>query len=139
MCSSTSHPALTEVARAVPTVVVLADDLIWATRLNAAISAAGARPAAARRIADLEQHLAPRAEGDPAGPGFAIVDLTARAYDGLEAIRVATGTGARVVAVGQHDDAALRRAALAAGAERVFTYRALFEDGPGKLAAWLAR
>ena len=69
---------------------------------------------------------------------FVIVDLTARAYDGVEAIRQAAGTGARVVAVGQHDDAALRRAALDAGAERVFTYRALFEDGPRQLARWLA-
>ncbi len=118
--------------------VVLADDLIWATRLDSAISAAGARPRAARRITDLERLLAPGSEGETAGAGFAIVDLTARAYDGLEAIRVATGTGARVVAVGQHDDAALRRAALAAGAERVFTYRALFEDGARTLGAWLA-
>ena len=130
---------MTEVAEVVPTVVVVADDLIWATRLDAAISAAGARPRRARRIADLERLLAPGAEGGETGAGFAIVDLTARAYDGLEAIRIATGTGARVVAVGQHDDAALRRAALAAGAERVFTYRALFEDGPRALGAWLAR
>jgi hypothetical protein len=43
-----------------------------------------------------------------------------------------------VVAVGQHDDAELRRAALGAGAERVYTYRALFENGPRTLAAWLA-
>jgi DNA-binding NarL/FixJ family response regulator len=68
-----------------------------------------------------------------------IVDLTARAYDGIEAIRRAAATGARVVAVGQHDDVALRRAALDAGAERVFTYRALFENGPRTLGAWLAR
>ncbi len=119
--------------------VVLADDLIWATRLNAAITAAGAQPRAARKLADLERHLAPGADGEAAGAGFAIIDLTARAYDGIEAIQVATGAGARVVAVGQHDDAALRRAALAAGAERVFTYRALFEDGPRAIGAWLAR
>ena len=73
------------------------------------------------------------------GAGFAIVDLTSRAYDGVTAIRAARAAGARVVAVGQHDDAELRRAALAAGAERVFTYRALFEDGPRNLAAWLDR
>ena len=133
--------------------VVLADDLIWATRLRAAIIAAGAQPMPARRLADLERLLAPPsgagsedgASGAPgaaaatAGAGFAIIDLTARAYDGIEAIRIATGTGARVVAVGQHDDTALRRAAIEAGAERVFTYRALFEDGPRTLAAWLAR
>jgi DNA-binding NarL/FixJ family response regulator len=126
---------LAEVAQALRTVVVLADDLIWATRLADAITAAGASPRRARRLADLEPLLKP----DGHGAGHAIVDLTARAYDGVEAIRVATATGARVVAVGQHDDAELRRAALAAGAERVFTYRALFENGPQTLAAWLAR
>ena len=70
---------------------------------------------------------------------LAVVDLTARAYDGVAAIRAAVGAGARVIAVGQHDDVALRRSALAAGAERVFTYRALFEDGPRILATWLRR
>lgn len=122
-------------ARALRTVVILADDLIWATRLSDALTAAGASPRRVRRLTDLASAVGP--EG--AGASLAIVDLTARAYDGIEAIRVATGTGARVVAVGQHDDAELRRAALAAGAERVYTYRALFEDGPRTLAAWLAR
>ena len=143
---------MTDARQADRSVVILADDLIWATRLSDAITAAGARPRPVRRLADLERLLAPSVEraesadpGSGAGggsvdaAGFAIVDLTARAYDGIEAIRVATGTGASVVAVGQHDDAALRRAAIAAGAERVFTYRALFEDGPRALAAWLAR
>jgi DNA-binding NarL/FixJ family response regulator len=126
---------LTDVAETVRTVAILADDLIWATRLSDAIAAAGARPRMVRRLADLGQVLAAADETR----GFAIVDLTARAYDGVEAIRQASATGARVVAVGQHDDVALRRAALDAGAERVYTYRALFEDGPRTLAAWLAR
>lgn len=134
---------MTDVAQVVRTVVVLADDLIWATRLSEAITTAGARPAPARRLSDLERLLARSGDDGTAAPaegaGFAIVDLTARAYDGVEAIRIATASGARVVAVGQHDDVALRRAALAAGAERVFTYRALFEDGRRTLAAWLAR
>jgi ActR/RegA family two-component response regulator len=132
MCSGTSRPAVADVAHVAPNVVILADDLIWATRLAEAITAAGAHPQPARRLADLERLLAEAA-------GFAIVDLTARAYDGVEAVRTAHGTGARVVAVGQHDDAALRRAAMAAGAERVYTYRALFEDGPRTLGAWLAK
>ncbi len=68
-----------------------------------------------------------------------VVDLTARAYDGVAAIGAAAAAGARVVAVGQHDDLALRRRATAAGAERVFAYRQLFESGPSKLAAWLAK
>jgi DNA-binding NarL/FixJ family response regulator len=110
------------------TVAILADDLIWSTRLADAVRAAGANPVVTRRAEDLER-LAPRA---------VIVDLTARAYDGVAAIRIAGGSGARVVAVGQHDDAALRKAALDAGASRVFTYRAVFEDGPRLLGLWLA-
>ena len=71
------------------------------------------------------------------GASDVIVDLTARAYDGVAAVRLASGTGARVVAVGQHDDKDLRGAATEAGASHVFTYRALFEDGPRLLARWL--
>ena len=108
-------------------VLVLADDLIWASRLADALTAAGATPRRVRRVEDLQD------------ASLAIIDLTARAYDGVAAIRAARDAGARVVAVGQHDDAALRRAALDAGAERVFTYRALFEGGAKLLGAWLAR
>ena len=110
-----------------PVVLVLADDLIWATRLADAVTAAGGQARRARRLEGLED----------LGATHAIVDLTARAYDGVAGVRAAAGAGARVVAVGQHDDAALRRAALEAGAERVFTYRALFEDGPRSIARWL--
>jgi hypothetical protein len=118
---------LAEPASAVGVVCVLADDLIWASRLSDAVTAAGASPRRVRRIADL------------AGASHAIVDLTARAYDGISAVRSAHDAGIRVVAVGQHDDAELRCAALDAGAERVFTYRALFEGGAKLLGAWLAR
>ncbi|HET7181578.1 MAG TPA: hypothetical protein VFI15_05040 [Candidatus Limnocylindrales bacterium] len=108
-------------------VVVLADDIIWASRLADSVTAAGGSPRRIRRVEDLE------------GAGRAIVDLTARAYDGVGAVRAASQAGARVVAVCQHDDAALRTAALDAGAERVFTYRALFEGGPKLIGAWLSR
>lgn len=67
-----------------------------------------------------------------------VVDLTARAYDGVAAIEAAHAAGRPVLAVGQHDDVALRRRALAAGADRVHPYRRLFEDGPRQLATWLA-
>lgn len=114
--------------------VVLADDLIWASRLVDAVAAAGGSPRWARRLEDLPALLA--ADG---GPALAIIDLTTRAYDGVAAVRTAHAAGARVVAVGQHDDIALRKAALEAGAERVFAYRALFEDGARLLGTWLAR
>jgi DNA-binding NarL/FixJ family response regulator len=66
-----------------------------------------------------------------------VVDLTARSYDAIAAIERASAAGLRILAVGQHDDAALRKRALAAGAERVYAYRKLFEDGPATLVAWL--
>jgi hypothetical protein len=69
----------------------------------------------------------------------AIVDLTARAYDGIGAIASATAAGRPVLAVGQHDDRDARQRALAAGATRVYAYRSLFKDGPRQLGAWLAK
>jgi hypothetical protein len=110
-------------------VVVLADDLIWSTRLVAQVRAAGAVPFAVRDAGAFAGALS--------GSRLAIVDLTAMAYDGVDAVALATTAGLRVLAVGQHDDRVLRRRALAAGAERVYAYRKLFDDGPRTLAAWL--
>ena len=121
-------------AAGVRTVAILADDLIWSTRLADAVRVAGAQPRVVRRLEDVQDLLADAPHGTPV-----VIDLTARAYDGVEAILLASGMRARVVAVGQHDDAAIRKAALDAGAERVFTYRALFEDGPRLLSRWLAK
>ncbi len=112
-------------------VIVLAQDLIWADRLSRAVSAADADPVAA---ASLVQASAAFGAADAA-----IVDLTARAYDGLAAIAAARAAGLSVLAVGQHDDIELRKRALAAGADRVYAYRLLFEDGPATITAWLAR
>ena len=67
------------------------------------------------------------------------MDLTARAYDGIEAIAAAVAAGASVLAVGQHDDMALRKRAIAAGAARVLAYRKLADDGPGAIRTWLER
>jgi hypothetical protein len=111
-------------------IVVLADDLIWSTRLMDQLRAAGAEPRHLRSSAGLADALSD-AEA-------LVVDLTTRAYDAIAAIREATDAGRRVLAVGQHDDHDLRRVALAAGAERVYAYRKLFETGPATLARWLA-
>jgi len=70
---------------------------------------------------------------------FAIVDLTAHAYDPMAAIERATSAGVRVLAVGQHDDVDQRKRALASGADKVLAYRKLFEDGPATIEAWLDR
>jgi hypothetical protein len=111
-------------------VAILADDLIWATRLADLVRGAGALPVPVRTLVALEAAFA--------GVDRVIVDLTALAYDGVAAVALATAAGQRVLAVGQHDDVDLRRRAIAAGAERVHPYRRLFEDGPRQIGAWLA-
>jgi DNA-binding NarL/FixJ family response regulator len=98
---------------------VVADDLIWASRLTAAIERAGATP-----VRD--------------GGEAVIVDLTGRAYDGIAAVAAAAQTGRTVIAVAQHDDADTRRRALAAGARRVFSYKKMFSDGSQVVADLLA-
>ncbi len=110
-------------------VAVLAQDLIWQDRLARAVEAAGATPTRAKTGPELDRALE--------CAKHAIVDLTARNYDAMAAIRRATGLGARVLAVGPHDDVEIRKRALAAGAEKVLAYRKLFEDGPATLTAWL--
>jgi len=65
-----------------------------------------------------------------------VIDLTARAYDGIEAARVATAARTLVFAVGQHDDAELRRQAHKAGA--VFApYRRLTGEGVNLVEMWV--
>jgi DNA-binding response OmpR family regulator len=110
-------------------VAVLADDLIWSTRLVEALRAAGAEPQAVRSLDAFAAALP--------GVDAVVVDLTARAYDGVSALGSARAAGRPALAIGQHDDRELRRRALSAGASRVFAYRKLFEDGPRTLAAWL--
>ncbi len=111
-------------------VVVVADDLIWAERLLRILRAVGAEPTVVRSVEGLGQVL-PTVSA-------AIVDLTARAYEGLAVVGEARAAGCRVLAVAQHDDVALQRGARAAGAERVVAYRLLHERGPEVLGAWLA-
>jgi DNA-binding response OmpR family regulator len=113
-------------------VLVLADDLIWSTRLAGHVRTAGAEPVVVRTAEAFAAALGGR------GATGAIVDLTSRAYDGLTAIAAARDAGVAVLAVGQHDDHVLRRDALAVGADRVLAYRKLFEDGPATIARWLA-
>jgi DNA-binding response OmpR family regulator len=112
-------------------VAVVADDLIWSSRLETQLRAAGAIPRRAASLAGLDACL-PDVDA-------VVVDLTARAYDGIGVIERAAQAGRPVLAVGQHDDHVLRRRALAAGASRVYAYRKLFEDGPAALAGWLDR
>lgn len=113
-----------------PLVIVLAEDLIWADRLGRLLDEAGASALRVRDAATLELRL-------PDAAGI-VVDLTALRLDPLAALGLARDAGVRALAVGQHDDHELRKRALAAGAERVYAYRKLFEDGPATIARWLA-
>jgi DNA-binding response OmpR family regulator len=108
-------------------IAVIADDLIWATRLSAAVERAGAVPVRLGGMAEL-----------PAEPcQGAIVDMALRAADGVAVIARLHAAGLPIIAVADHDDAPLRKRALAAGAGKVLAYRKLFEDGPAVIAAWL--
>jgi 2,4-dienoyl-CoA reductase-like NADH-dependent reductase (Old Yellow Enzyme family) len=102
-----------------PTIAVIADDLIWASRLAAAVERAGAKVV--------------RNGGD----AF-IVDLNGRAYDGLAKVAEAAAAGRPTIAVGQHEDVELRRRALAAGAVRVYSYNRFFREGPALVEKLLA-
>jgi hypothetical protein len=110
---------------------VLAQDLIWQDRLARSVELAGAKPDRAKTAPEFDRALV--------CADVAIIDLTARAYDPLVAIERAVAAGVRVLAVGQHDDVALRKRALARGAERVLAYRKLFEDGPATVEGFIAR
>lgn len=84
---------------------------------------------------------APGWSADPVAPPRvvgAIVDLFARRYDGVAAVRAIAAARLPVLAVAEHDDAEVRRAALDAGALRVFSYNKLFTDGPRLIDVWLA-
>ena len=112
-----------------PRIAILAQDIVWADRLARSVEAAGGEPARAK--------TAPELDGALVCADFAIVDLTAHAYDPVAAVERARSAGARVLAVGPHDDVALRKRAFVAGAEKVLAYRKLFEDGPGTIGRWL--
>lgn len=112
-----------------PRVAVVADDLIWGSRLLEVVRRAGGDPVAVRSAAAVEAGLA-----DAAG---AVVDTTARSYDPLAVIRAAKAAGIPVIAVAPHVAIEMRRAARAAGASRVHPYQVLFERGERELGKWL--
>ena len=112
-------------------IAVLADDLIWATRLADGVRRAGGEPVPVRSLATLGAALPT--------VGGCIVDLTARAYDGIEAISArAARPASRSIAVGQHDDAEARRRGDDRRGVAGLRYRALFEHGDRVLAAWIS-
>ncbi len=124
------------------TVAVLADDLIWASRLVAAVNRAGA-PAVRLSTADELRVVLDRDAAAERGPDDerrllgVIVDLNGRRYDGAKAVALAVAARKPVICAAEHDDQPTRKAALDAGAQRVFAYAKLFTDGPAVIARWL--
>jgi DNA-binding NarL/FixJ family response regulator len=119
-------------------VVVVADDLIWSTRIAEAVNRAGGRPVALSSEEELAVALEATVLEDEQTIHGAIVDLAARRLDGVAAIERVAAARLPVIAVAEHDDQLTRKRALAAGATRVFSYRKFFEDGSRLVAGWLA-
>ena len=117
-----------------PRLLVLADDLIWATRLEGQGRTLGAE---VQRFTTPVKLLAVLATHPATPADLVAIDATARAYDAEAAVREATATGARVLALVQHDDPEGRASLIAAGAVRAMPYRALFERGHAILAGLL--
>jgi AmiR/NasT family two-component response regulator len=114
--------------------LVLADDLIWATRLEGQGRTLGAD---VQRFSTPAPLLAALATHPATSTDLVAIDATARAYDAEAAIQAVTATGARVLAFVQHDDPEGRANLIAAGAVRAMPYRALFERGHAILAGLL--
>jgi DNA-binding response OmpR family regulator len=125
------------------TIAVLADDLIWASRLIEAVKRTGGQPVRLSSMVELETALAADAEAElqpeVAALSLAgvIVDLGGRRYDGVAAVERAARARKPVIAVAQHDNQVTRKRALNAGAARVFSYAKFFTDGPRLVESWL--
>jgi CheY-like chemotaxis protein len=120
---------------------VVADDLIWASRLVTAVERAGAETARLGSERALATALEASSLAEP-GEGAArlvgcVIDLNGRAYDGVAAVRACAAARLPVIAVGQHEDLLLRKRALEAGALRVFSYDKAFRDGAALVRTWL--
>jgi DNA-binding response OmpR family regulator len=118
-------------------VLVLADDLMWSTRLTEAVRRAGGEAVKLGSESELDIALQAHDLGDVRTISGAIVDLAARRFDAVAAIERVSGARLPVMAVAEHDDQLTRQRALSAGATRVFSYRKFFEDGTRLVEGWL--
>jgi DNA-binding NarL/FixJ family response regulator len=110
---------------------------MWSSRLREAVRRAGGQAVPLSTSTELEVVLeAHELDGVRTLCGV-LVDLSARHFDGIEAIERVTAARLPVLALAQHDDQSTRRRALDAGALRVFSYRKFFEDGTALVGRWL--
>jgi DNA-binding response OmpR family regulator len=119
-------------------VVVLADDLMWSTRITEAVRRAGGTAVQLSSDSELAMALEAYEAGEVRTVSGAIVDLAARRFDGVAAIERINAARLPVIAVAEHDDLLTRKRARKAGATRVFSYRKFFDDGTRLVEGWLA-
>jgi DNA-binding NarL/FixJ family response regulator len=115
----------------VRTVVITVSDLLFQSRITAAVSASGATGCVADDAASVETALGSK-------PALVVVDLHERGVAPLDVIRAAVASGSRVLAFGRHTEPALLRDARAAGANRVVPRSQLAEELPELLESLLA-
>jgi len=119
------------------TVAVVADDLMWSSRLAEAVRRAGGTPVVLTTDTELAVALEAQDVGETPSLSGAIVDMAARRTDPVRAIERVAAARLPVIAVAQHDDQVTRRRATAAGASRVFSYNKFFSDGTLLVERWL--
>ena len=124
---------MSDAALVAPHLYILADDLIWATRLAGQGRTLGAAVVTLNGISDLQALVV---RGPLSDHDLIAIDTTARGFEPESAVRAAA-SACRTLALAQHDDPSLRAALLEAGALRVMPYRALFERGHAILAELL--
>ncbi len=112
-----------ELPSGVRTVVIVVSDLLFQSRISAAVSASGAKGV----VADDAESVVVALQSSPA---LVIVDLHEHGVDTPDAIRSARAAGARVLAFGRHTEPAILRAARNAGADRVVPRSQLVEELP---------
>jgi hypothetical protein len=117
-----------------PRLLVLADDLIWATRLEGQGRTIGA---AVERFHAPEPLIEAFSAGPAGARDLVAIDATARSYVAADVVRTVAAAGGRTLALVQHDDPGTRADLIAAGATRAMPYRALFERGHAILAELL--
>jgi CheY-like chemotaxis protein len=115
---------------------MLCDDLIFFSRVSGAARAAGLTVRMVRSAADL---LAAARTESPRG---VIVDVHNPGLDLpalLAELKEACPTMPRVIAYGSHVEAAVLRAARAAGCDRVMPRSQFVEELGGKIGEWLGQ
>jgi CheY-like chemotaxis protein len=119
-------------------VVVVADDLMWSTRIVEAVRRAGGAAVPLSTEPELDLALEAFEQGDVHSISGAVVDLATRRIDGIAAVARIAAARLPVIALAQHDDQLTRKRAITAGALRVFSYRKFFEAGTRVVDGWLA-